>query len=237
MKYLNDPIGRAILDYGKTQKEADITVHSDLCEDDIIPVEVLFRSYKNMPEIEKKALSLCRGKVLDIGAGTGIHANYLKNNLGLEVFCIEASKGAVEYLSSINLNAIHSKFEDYITSETYDTLLLLMNGIGIAKRLENLEHFLNKAKALLNSNGQILFDSSDVLFLYENEDGSIDLNLNSGYYGDFKFQMEYKKHRSDWFEWLYVDYDNLHRIAKNNGFSCRRIIESENHYLAQLVKL
>lgn len=53
-KLKGDPVGKAILDYSKSRKPADIIVHSDLCEDDIIPVEVLFRSYKEMPDLEKK---------------------------------------------------------------------------------------------------------------------------------------------------------------------------------------
>ena len=111
---------------------------------------------------------------------------------------------------------------------------MLMNGIGIAGRLSNLEKTLLKAKKMLNSRGQIIFDSSDVKFLYEDEDGAMWVDLNTEYYGNFKFQMHYKKTTGDWFEWLYVDYDSMHEIATKLGFKCKRIMEQDNHYLAQL---
>lgn len=235
MKDKKDPIGEAILEYDKTKKPADIIVHSNLCEDDIIPVEVLFRKYKDMPAIEKKALSLCKGKVLDIGAGSGTHSKHLLEK-GFDVICLESSEGAYRYLSSKRLNVVHKKFDDFTSNEKFDTILMMMNGIGIAKNLDNLAGFLKKAQSMLHEKGQILFDSSDVLYLYENEDGSFELNLNESYYGDFKFQMEYKSHLSEWFEWLYVDYDNMHKIATEIGFSCNRIMSSDHHYLAQLIK-
>lgn len=236
MLHHNDPIGTAIQEYQKTKKPSDIIVHSDLCEDDIIPVEVLFRSFKEMPEIEKKALSLCKGSILDVGAGTGIHALELLKK-GFEVQCLEISPGAYEYLKSQDLSVEKVSFELFKSKHKFDTILLLMNGIGIAKTLENLPAFLEHAKTLLHPKGQLIFDSSDVLFLYENEDGSIDLDLNASYYGDFKFQMAYKKQKSDWFEWLYVDYDNLHEIARKSGFQAQRIMESDHHYLAQLTRI
>jgi len=69
-----DPIGQAILDYHKTKKPFDIVVSSDLCDDDIIPIEVLFRTYNDMPELEKLAIKLCKGQVLDAGAGAGVQS-------------------------------------------------------------------------------------------------------------------------------------------------------------------
>lgn len=229
---LNDPIGQAISDYNQKRKPADIIVSSDLCDDDIIPVETLFRTYDEMPEIEQKAISLAKGKILDVGAGAGPHSIILKEK-GMQVTAIDSSLGAVDFMKSIGLNAIKSDFFNF-SDGTFDTILLLMNGIGIAGTLENLGPALLHAKSLLSSGGQILCDSSDVSYLYEDEDGSYWTDLNNAYYGNFKFQLHYKKHNSDPFEWLYVDYESLHKTAALCGFTCKRIIESENHYLAQL---
>lgn len=228
-----DPIGDAILDYASNKKPFDIIVSSDLCDDDIIPIEVLFRSYKEMPDLEKRALSLCKGSVLDIGAGAGIHCHELIKK-GHLVSAIDVSRGAVTYLKESGINAVNSSFEDYEPKQKFDTVLMLMNGIGVAGRLGNLEKTLAKAKKMLNPKGQIIFDSSDVKFLYEDEDGSIWMDLNTEYYGNFKFQMQYKKTTGDWFEWLYVDYDSMHEIATKLGFKCTRVMEQDNHYLAQL---
>jgi SAM-dependent methyltransferase len=228
-----DPIGQAILDYAKNKKPFDIIVSSDICEDDIIPIEVLFRNLKDMPEIEKKALKLCKGKVLDVGAGAGIHCQELIKN-GLSTHALDSSQGSIEYLKNIGVSATLCSFESFDSKTKFDTILMLMNGIGIAGTLANLEKTLLKAKSLLQDGGQLICDSSDIRYLYEDEDGSMWMDLNSEYYGNFRFQMHYKKISGPWFDWLYVDYDNLHRVATKVGFKSVKIMEQENHFLAQL---
>lgn len=227
-----DPVGVAILDYAATKKPNDIIVSSDICEDDIIPVEVLFRSYDEMPELEQEALELCKGKVLDVGAGAGVHSLELQDR-GLEVYPIEVSEGAVAYMKKAGLKARELNFFD-LKNEKYDTILMMMNGIGFAGKLSNLEHTLLHAKSLLNPGGRILCDSSDIKYLYEDEDGALWIDLNSEYYGNFRFQMKYKKEKGPWFDWLYVDYDNLHQAATKVGLKAKRVYESEDHFLAEL---
>jgi len=139
-----DPIGQAILDYHKSKKPFDVIVSSDLCDDDIIPIEVLFRSYNDMPELEKLAIKLCKGQVLDAGAGAGVHANELIKR-GHTVFAIDTSAGAVEYMKGQGISAKQIEFEAYNPPAKFDTILLLMNGIGIAKKKSNLLSFLKNA--------------------------------------------------------------------------------------------
>ena len=228
----NDPIGTAILAYAKNQKPKDIIVSSDLCEDDIIPIEVLFRSYEEMPELEKLALKLCKGKILDVGAGAGIHSSHLKEQ-GMNVMAIDSSQGAIDYLKSKGIPCAKSTF-DAFSGKSFDTLLFLMNGLGIAKTKANVSSFLNHAKTLLSPGGQILCDSSDVAYLYEEEDGSFWQDLNADYYGNFTFSMHYGEHSTPPFQWLYLDYDSLHELATQNGFNSQRVFVDEHHYLAQL---
>lgn len=228
----NDPIGLAIQEFVKTKKPADIIVTSDLCDDDIIPVEVLFRTFKEMPALEQKAMTMCNGKILDIGAGAGPHSIYL-STLGHEIQAIDTSAGAVSYMNSNKIPARCMDIHD-LHGETYDTLLLLMNGIGIAGTKDNLPTFLTHLKTLLNPGGQILCDSSDVAFLYEEEDGSYWMDLNAAYYGNFKFQLHYKKTSTEVFDWLYIDYESLHQIANSIGLKSKRIEIDDHHFLAQL---
>jgi SAM-dependent methyltransferase len=230
---LSDPIGEAILDFAATRKPNDIIVSSELCEDDIIPLEVLFRSQKDMPELELHALKLCRGDILDVGAGAGVHCTALQNK-GMNVFAIESSAGATKHLKNINIPVDNVLFENFKPNRKFDTILMLMNGIGIAGTLGQLKATLLHAKSLLKSGGQLLCDSSDIRYLYEDDDGATWMNLNAEYYGNFRFQMHYKKTSGPWFDWLYVDYDSLHIIANKVGFSCKRISEQEHHFLAQL---
>ena len=227
-----DPVGAAILDYIKTRKPDDIIVSSDICEDDVIPVEVLFRNQIEMPDLELMALESCKGKVLDVGAGAGAHSKELIDR-GLDVDSIEISDGAVEYMKSIGLNARKINFFD-LKNEKYDTILMMMNGIGIAGKLSNLENTLLQAKSLLQPGGKILCDSSDIKYLYEDEDGALWVDLNSEYYGNFRFQMKFKKEKGPWFDWLYVDFDNLFNAAKNVGLKAKKILDQDDHYLAEI---
>jgi cyclopropane fatty-acyl-phospholipid synthase-like methyltransferase len=227
-----DPVGDAIRDYAATKKPADIIVSSDICEDDIIPVEVLFRSMNDMPELEKMALDLCTGEVLDVGAGAGVHSLELSKK-GLTSKAIDLSQGAVAYMQSQGLHARQINFFE-LKDEKFDTILMLMNGIGIAGKLSNLEKTLSHAKSLMKEGGKILCDSSDIKYLYEDEDGSMWVDLNAEYYGNFRFQMKYKKEKGPWFDWLYVDFDHLFQAAKNVGLHAKRVFDQDDHYLAEL---
>ena len=227
-----DPIGSAIHDYAASKKPADIIVSSDICEDDIIPVEVLFRKLDEMPELEQLALERTKGSVLDVGAGAGVHSLELMDR-GHKVKAIDISKGAVTYMKKQGIDAEQISFLTFKEGK-YDTILLLMNGIGIAGKLSNLERTLKHAKSLLNEGGRILCDSSDIKYLYEDEDGSMWIDLNSEYYGNFRFQMKYKKEKGQWFDWLYVDFDNLFQAAKKVGLKASRIYDENDHFLAEL---
>jgi hypothetical protein len=133
----------------------------------------------------------------------------------------------------MGLNASRKNFFD-LKGESYDTILMMMNGIGIAGTLSNLDATLLHAKSLLKEGGKILCDSSDIKYLYEEEDGSLWIDLNTEYYGNFRFQMKYKKEIGPWFDWLYVDFDNLFQAAKRVGLKARKIYDKNDHYLAEI---
>lgn len=227
----SDPIGKAIQDYINGVKNGEIIVASDLCDDDVIPVKHFFRNYDEMNLIEQKALSMCSGKILDVGAAAGCHSKYLLPNF--DVTALEISSGAIAYLKSQKINCVQSEIQHFNSSK-FDTLLLLMNGIGIAGTIENLPSFLLHLKSLLNESGKIICDSTDINYLYQNEDGSFDINLNANYYGEMQFSMSYQDHQTDWFNWLYVDYDNLASCCEKVGLNCKLILTDDYHYLAEM---
>ena len=232
MEKYGDPIGKAITDFSRSKRPDDIIVCSEICEDDIIPIEVLFRNEDEMPELEVLALQNASGKILDVGAGAGTHANYLQN-MGKDVTAIDISEGAVAFMQTQGLKSKKVDFFD-LKDEKFDTILMLMNGIGIAGTLSNLGKTLEHAKSLLNPGGKILCDSSDIKYLYEDEDGSLWVNLNQEYYGNFRFQMKYKKETGPWFDWLYVDFDSLFNAAKNVGLKAVRLYDKDDNYLAEI---
>lgn len=230
--FTGDPIGVAILDYHKNQQPTDIVVCSEICEDDIIPLEVLFRTYEEMPELEKLALSKAEGKILDVGAGAGFHALHLQKE-GKDVQTIDISAGAVEFMKSQGLNARQIDLFD-LKDEKFDTINMLMNGIGIAGTLANLEKTLTHLKTLLNPGGKIYCDSSDIRYLYEDEEGALWVDLNTEYYGNFRFQMKFNNEVGPWFDWLYVDFDTLFQAAKKVGLKAVKVYEMDDNYLAEI---
>lgn len=231
-----DPFGCAILDFARTQQESSITVHSPLFDDDTIDVKYLFRTAEQMSELEQEALSLCHGKVLDIGAGAGCHTLELQKR-GIDVEALDISQLAVHAMRMLGVrNTTHKSVIDI--EGQYDTLLMLMNGIGIAGSIAGLELLLPKLHSLLDEGGSVILDSSDIRYLYEDEDGSFEIDLNAGYYGEIDYQMSYGTVRGVPFKWLYVDFDTLDFYASKHGFKAKFMTSSEDgySYLAVLTK-
>jgi len=229
-----DPIGAAIKDYLSGNRQAEIVVESDITEEDIIPVDYLFRTRDEMPELEQLALEECRGRVLDIGAGAGCHSLALQEQ-GLDVLALDISEGAVEAMQQRGVQQVLRQDVFKLKEQQFDTLLLLMNGIGIAGNLRGLERFLKHAATLLRPGGQILLESSDILYMYEEEDGSVVLDLNAGYYGEVKYNMKYKDQESCWFKWLLIGPAILQDHAEKYNYSFELLYEGENgNYLARL---
>lgn len=233
---VDDIYGKALLSYLAQPGTQEILVHSDIAETDAYPISWFFRDPKDFPILEKKALSLCKGKILDVGAGTGIHSLALQN-LNLDVEAIDVSPGAIEVMKQRGIN--NSNLQDFytITNIKYDTLLMLMNGFGIMGKVDKIDHFFRKADELLNPNGQIIVDSSDLIHLYAEDDGSIMIDLNGSYYGEITYQMEFNHELGHPFDWLFIDFGLMQEYAEKSGFKAVKIFEEEsNHYLAQITR-
>ena len=231
-----DPMGRAIADYHKDKKASKLRVFSPMFEEDEIPLTTLFRSYKSMPEIERKALDMAKGKVLDVGAGSGCHSLFLQEK-GLDVTAIDISPLSVETMKERGVRKVFG--QDFFTIEgQYDTILMLMNGIGIVGTLERLPEFFKQLDKILAPGGQILCDSSDISYVFETEDGIIELPDDMTYYGELSFQMQYKDTIGEPFPWLYIDADTLRERAARNGYAVEVVAEGEHYdFLARIAKI
>ncbi len=224
-----DPMGQAIRDYFETGHAGRLRVFSPQFDEDELPVAILFRKEKCMPKLERTALDLCRGRVLDVGAGAGCHSLALQQK-GLDVTAIDISPLSVEVMRCRGVkSAVAADLFDETFAGCYDTVLMLMNGSGIIGRLERMPLFFHRMKQLLAAGGQVLMDSSDLRYVFENEDGSWDIDLNAGYYGELEYQMQYQKVKGEPFDWLYVDFDTLAFHAQANGFRAE-LVEEGSHY-------
>jgi SAM-dependent methyltransferase len=231
---MKDLFGKAILDYQTNTSPEDIVTETNITEADEMEVAYLFRDFNSMPKIEQTALQLAKGKILDVGCGAGSHSLYLQEK-GLEVTAIDISSNAIKAceLRGIKMARVQNVLD--IENEKFDTILLLMNGTGIFGSLNNTAVYLQKLKSLLAPNGQILIDSSDIIYMFdEAEDGSKWISAD-GYYGELTFSISYKNQTEDPFPWLYLDYNTLQNAAHADGLQCELLAEGVHFdYLARL---
>jgi SAM-dependent methyltransferase len=229
-----DPMGAAIYDFHRNGSADVLKVYSSDFDDDEIPVADLFREYEEMPHIERVALDMAEGKVLDVGAGSGCHSLALAK-AGKESVAIDISPLSVEVMRERGVDARLVNLYDESFAEKFDTVLMLMNGTGIIGTLENMETFFTRIRQLLNPGGCVLIDSSDLRYLFEEEDGSLMIDLADDYYGLVDYQMQYKDVLGEPFDWLYVDFDTLAYYAEENGFMAEMVANGEHYdYLARL---
>lgn len=232
---MKDLFGKAILDFQTNNSPEDLITETSISEADEMSVAYLFRSYNEMPKLEQKALQLANGKVLDVGCGAGSHSLTLQNDRNLDVTSIDISPNAIRACELRGLkNAIVQNVMT-LEQEKFDTILLLMNGTGIFGTLKETPIFLQKLKSLLNPNGQILIDSSDIIYIFDEDEDGGKWIAGEGYYGELTFTVSYKKETEDEFPWLYLDYNTLQNAAFANGLQCELILKGEHYdYLAKL---
>ena len=229
-----DPMGTAIAEYYAKGRAAKLRVFSSQFYEDEIPVDTLFRTLDDMPPQEQEALRLCRGRVLDVGAGSGCHSLELQGR-GMEVVAIDISTLSVDVMRQRGIDARVADFFDKTFDEKFDTILMAMNGIGIVGKIERLPEYFMRLKQILAPGGQVLLDSSDIRYVFENEDGSLDIDPDSGYYGEIDYRMQYRGIKGEPFDWLYIDFETLSTYAGQYGFRCEKCIDGEHYdYLAKV---
>ena len=233
---MKDLFGKAILDYQTGNNPENLITETSISEEDEMSVAYLFRQYKDMPAMEQKALKLTKGRVLDVGCGAGSHSLYLQNIEELDITAIDISPSAIEACKLRGIKNAVAQNVMHIENEKYDTILLMMNGAGMCGKLTKLSGFLQKLKSLLNEGGQILLDSSDIIYMFdEDDDGGKWIPSDIDYYGEVEFNISYKNQKEEPFDWMYIDYNTLQNAAHANGLQCELILEGEHYdYLARL---
>lgn len=231
---MKDLMGRAIWDYYYQENSEDLQTETSISELDDLPVSYLFRDYQEMNALEKKALDLSFGKVLDVGSGAGSHSLYLQNERKLEVTALDISPKSIEICKARGIkNAICEDLLQF-SEKNFDTVLLLMNGTGIFQSLEHIDQYLQKLKSLVAENGQILLDSTDILYMYDQDDDGGVLVPATGYYGELDYYIHYKGESELPMKWLYLDFNTLKNAAIANGFKIQKIKQLDDSYLAKL---
>ena len=230
-------LGKAVLQYLNRGTDSSIITLNSLGEEEEVPVSYFFRSYDEMPQLEQAALDLAKGTILDIGAGAGSHSLILQSR-GLDVTALDLSEDAVQCCRERGiLKSVCGRVQDH-QGGPYDTMLLFMNGIGVAGYLSGLDELLKKLQSMMSQNGQILLDSSDIRYMYNKEEWSKHTTDESGsYYGDILFSVYYDGGFEPPFPWVYVDYENLQQAASRCGLKAEKIMDGPHFdYLARLTR-
>ena len=216
-----DPLGMMLSDYLAGDKNACVRVDSPQLEMSRMKGSVMFRPKEKMSALEQCALDLCQGHILDVGAGSGCHSLVLQE-AGKDVTALDISPGcmAVMEKQGVTQRIFASLFS--LKKERFNTLLMLMNGIGICGSIEGLNYFLQQMRTLLHPGGQIIADSTDLTSMYTRQ--PLAATETDAYYGETQFTMTYGKVRSDPFDWLYIDYATLAFYAEFHGWRCEKIM-------------
>lgn len=227
-----DLYGKAMYDYYNGNNADGLAINTSYGEREEMPVEVFFRDFDDFPVLEAIAIEHCEGKVLDVGAGAGCHSLILQEK-GLFVKPIDISPYAVEIMRKRGIEQVSQQNFFSIKEGQYNTILMLMNGLGIVGKLTNLTSFLKHCEKILAPGGKVLFDSSDVNYL-KNEFG---IEPKDKYIGEVAYQYVYKGKSGNWFDWLYVDKELLESLVTKVGWDFELLFENENaQYLASIKK-
>jgi len=214
-------------------------------EADIIPLSELLR-LRGFPYSERMALALCAGRVLDIGAGTGVHSLWLQRN-GIDVTALDAQERLVAVqresgVADVRCGDVMQEGWRRGPGERWDTLLLMMNGFGVCGDLNRLEQLLEICRGLLHPGGVILADGCDLRTSPAPEEARrIDLREEQGRgFGEAILSVGYRPAsgslvKGESFPWLYLDYESLVLVAAQTGWQCQRVFDSGPDYLARLV--
>ncbi len=222
------PHGAALRDFLAGDLDAEVIVRAEDGEEDRTPARVFFRGPEEFSALDEAALDLCRGRVLDVGAGAGCHSLVLQAR-GLVVGALDVSTDAVEVMRRRGVRDVRCGNVFSFSGERFDTLLILMNGIGLVGTLDGLDRFLRDVPRLLAEGGQILLDSFDP--------GPADPERPQAYPGEMRFQLEYRGLRGVFYDFVFLDFETLRRHAECAGWNCESIWqEEEGHYLARLTR-
>jgi SAM-dependent methyltransferase len=226
---MKDVFGQALLDYYHGSFAPPLLLHNEYGPPEEIPIESYFFDEQSYSDMEVFALQQLCGKILDIGAASGRHALHLQR-LGMDITAMDISPSCGKLMKEMGVKKIVIDSIWHYSKEQFDTIFMLMNGVGLVGTINELKKFLIHLKRLLSSKGQLILDSTDISYLYDNGKFPKDK-----YFGELTFQYEYKNIVGDSFDWLYIDSEKLIEIAHFTGWNCQIIYSDDSDaYLARL---
>ncbi len=231
MNHAYNPHGAALLDCFRGDTSAMLICHQDGIRDD---VPAAFWLRKEIDPLEQRALDLSRGRVLDVGAGAGLHALELQRR-GIDVTAIDIAPECVAIMRERGVRNAEAADLFAFDDGPFDTILCLCNGLDKVGRFADLPRFLERMRMLLTPDGQLIADSFD-LRIGADAARLAELAQKEAagrYFGEMDLQFEYKGRRGAPFSVLHVDYETLADTAGRQGWRCEQIAGDGGHYLAR----
>ena len=233
-----DPYGTALQAWFEGNTNAELLVRRDDGLEERLPISHFFRRPSSFTLIEQAAIKCCFGRVLDAGAGTGLHAVFLQQQ-GLRVTAIDVSPQAVQIMTKSGVEDARCVDIFDFDGGAFDTLLMMGHGIGIVETIAGLDRFLKHALRLVSAQGQILLDSVDIRATQNPQHLAYQqANRDAGrYFGEIRMQFEFGKCTGPYCGWLHIDCGTLKERAAIAGWSCEAVLQQgDGSYLARLRK-
>jgi SAM-dependent methyltransferase len=224
-----EPHGAAMQAYHAGKRDASIVVYDDY-ERDEVPVSYFFRRPSEFPALERTALDLCRGRILDVGAGSGCHSLVLQDR-GFDVTAIEVLPSLVQVMKERGVRQVLPASWMDVDAGTFDTVLMMMNGLGLVETLAGLRFFFQDARRLLRPGGQVIADSTDVRVKLDPaaaKSGTMK-RKDGRYLGELHFQLEFEGRKGPPFSQLWVDAQTLERYAIEGGWGCEVVLAPDEY--------
>ena len=232
MTHAYDPHGAAVLDCFRGAADAVLICHQDGARDDV-PASFWLRD--KIDPLEMHALALCRGRVLDVGAGTGVHTLSLQQR-GLDVTAIDVSFDCVTIMRERGVRDARAADFYSFDGGPFDTVINLCNGLDKVGCLRDLPRFLNAMWKLLAPGGQLIADSFDLRIDADAASRAVMARKTATgrYFGEMDLRFEYKGRLGAPFSVLQVDYETLAKVASDHDWLAEKLAERGGHYLARL---
>jgi len=242
MKNSRDAYGQQLLaQYQNKVPTVEIIERDDGYIDTGSDPGLYFSEYEQWSPIEKRAIELATGRILDVGCGAGRHALYLQSK-GFDVTGIDDSPGAIEVCKLRGLNkAIVRPINqiDEFAPNSFDTIIMLGNNFGLFGDAENAGAILKKMNQITAPDARIIAgthnpyqtDAAEHLEYHE-------LNRKRGRMpGQLRIRVRFGKTIGEWFDYLFVLPEEMQEIIKNTDWQITEFIASEEaNYFAIIHK-
>lgn len=238
----NDAYGEELWGYYKFKKDFEIVERSDGYFGEPGFSSIYFSEFKDWNPLEKQAIKLAKGRILDIGCGAGRHSLYLQYK-GFPVVGIDKSPLAVKICRLRGLKRVKQMRIDEVGTfrpNSFDTIIMMGCNFGLMGSRNNarriLKHFyrISSQKAMIICSTRDPYQTDEKVHLAYHK-----LNRKQGRMGgQIRMRIRYERCTSDWFDYLFVSKNDLISILKDSGWMVVKYLEIRNNpsYYAILKK-